>query len=170
MAYEHNPDLPKVTDVIPHRPPSLWLDGVIACNPGESATGFWTPNPKHYAGHFEDIQLLMAVKQVESAAQLGAYTLMLEDPGNILATFKGITGRGDDPFEFKAPVFPGDTLELEVSDFKKGKREFSGFARVAVGGEETASGIIMGTVMSMKVGMRALSGAREARISSRSSE
>ena len=165
MAFEHNPNLPAVTDVIPHRPPSLWLDGVIDCTPGESATGFWTPKPEDYAGHFEDEELLMAVKQVESAAQLGAYALMIENPGKILATFAGIR-----EFNFSAPVFPGNTMHLAVSDLKKDGREFSGVATAMVDEEETASGVIVGKLMPMRVGMRALAMVREARELSQASE
>ena len=105
MSYMHNPELPAVTDVIPHRPPHLWLDGVIECQPGVSATGFWTPGPEHFMGHFnEELEILPGVKQIEAGAQVGAYMMMSENPGETIPLFAGI-----DEVKFAAPVFPGAT-------------------------------------------------------------
>lgn len=117
MAFEHTPGLLPVRDVLPHRPPHLWLDGVTSCEPGVSAEGFWTPGPEHYTGHFEgDVQLLPGVKQIESAAQLGGYMVMSENPGATIPLFAHTEA------DFAAPVFPGDTLSLSARPLTEEER------------------------------------------------
>jgi 3-hydroxymyristoyl/3-hydroxydecanoyl-(acyl carrier protein) dehydratase len=119
MAHEHNPDLTSVEDVIPHRSPHKWLDGVTVCEPGVLAEGFWTPGPEHYAGHFEgDIQILPGVKQIESAAQLGAYMVMSANPGETIPLFSTLKD-----VAFSAPVFPGDTLDLSARPLNEEERD-----------------------------------------------
>jgi 3-hydroxyacyl-[acyl-carrier-protein] dehydratase len=156
MIYAHNESLLPVTDVIPHRPPHLWLDGVTECVPGESAAGFWTPGEEHFMGHFnEEMQLLQGVKQLESVGQLGAYAIMSEAPGETMPLFGGA-----EDVEFLAPVFPGDILSLTVEDFKRDKRKFTGFARVAVGEDVACEATITGLVLPKDFAIKMIARAR----------
>lgn len=147
----HNTDLPLPEAVIPHRPPHLWLDGVTEVEAGASASGFWTPGPEHYEGHFPDVPLLMAIKQVESLAQLGAYALMFNSE-TTFGLFKGIEATS-----FNRPVKPGETLDLEVSISDRiTKRDFKGQGTVRVGGVIACEATILGTILPERAARRLL--------------
>jgi len=46
--------LPAPTDLLPHRPPFLFVDEIVALEPGRSATGRWrlAGDEWFFAGHF----------------------------------------------------------------------------------------------------------------------
>lgn len=150
MPRQHNPELHLPVEAIPHRPPHLWLDGVLEANE-DSATGFWTPTPEHFFGHFPDIELLMGVKQVESIAQLGAYTIMSASDKPLLPMFKGI-----EKASFERPVRPGETLDLSISIVDRTKNEFKGEGVASISGEVACRATIIGVVMPERVAMRLL--------------
>lgn len=147
----HNTALPYVTKIIPHRPPHLWVDGVSEAEPGVSASGFWLPGRVHFDGHFEGMPLLPAVKQVESVAQLGAYAVMLGNPGT-LATFAEIKNAS-----FPAAVRPGDQLEVSVNITDKDRRNFTGKGEVRVGDTVTCLTTITGKLIPLRVAQRLFS-------------
>lgn len=151
MAYEHNPDLPKVTDVIPHRPPRLWLDGVTELQPDRHARGFWMPDNHSFEGHFENMPILQGVQQVESLAQLGAYAVMAGSDKPLMGLFKGI-----EETKFERPVRPGEILDLAVTIMDMDKRNFKGRGVAEVSGELACDTIIIGTLLPERVAMRFL--------------
>jgi 3-hydroxymyristoyl/3-hydroxydecanoyl-(acyl carrier protein) dehydratase len=144
MTFQHNSQLPKPMEVIPHRHPHLWLDGVTEATPMEEGRGFWTPGPEHYQGH---MGILMGAKQIETCAQLGAYVAMLDSPGSI-----GVFNSTE--FSFTGIVPEGSTLEIVVGDFEAGKRDFRGNAAVFVGENQTASGVIVGSIIPARLAKR----------------
>lgn len=147
----HNSALPLPAEVIPHRPPHLWLDGVIALVPGVSARGFWLPRQEHYDGHFEGLPLLPGVKEVESIAQLGAYALMAGSEQDVMGIFKGIESTA-----FEQPVKPGDTLELGIEIVDRGKRDFKGEGIAKVNGLVACRATITGILMPRRTALRLL--------------
>jgi 3-hydroxyacyl-[acyl-carrier-protein] dehydratase len=105
-------DLPAPTELLPHRPPFLFVDEILALVPGESARARWRvdPDAAFFAGHFPGNPILPGVIIVEALAQTGALAA-LADPESAgrLALFGGI-GQA----RFRRVVRPGEELHLET--------------------------------------------------------
>ncbi|MGH9118485.1 MAG: 3-hydroxyacyl-ACP dehydratase FabZ [Acidimicrobiales bacterium] len=125
--------MPNPADVIPHRPPFLFVDEVTAIEPGVSAAGRWhlTGDEAFFAGHFPGWPTLPGVLMVEAIAQLGAIAVLTDER---------FTGRlplfgGVDRARFRRQAGPGDTLDLEVTLGRLSARAGKGQGRASVGGE-----------------------------------
>jgi len=104
---------PAPIDVLPHRPPFLFIDRVTSLEVGVTAIGHWklTGDEWFFPGHFPGRPTLPGVLMCESIAQLGAYAL-LTDPQHQskLPLFGGLDGA-----RFRRQVGPGDELELQAT-------------------------------------------------------
>lgn len=80
-----------------------------------------TANEPFFQGHFPGYPIMPGVLIAEALAQTGAVLLLssLPDPSNKLILFAAI-----DRCKFRRPVFPGDSLRLEV-EFVARKRSVS---------------------------------------------
>ncbi len=125
--------LPRPIDILPHRPPFLFVDEVTSLEPGRSITGRWhlTGDEWFFAGHFPGRPTLPGVLQAEAIAQLGAIAV-LTDPrfAGKLPLFGGL-----DSARFRRQVLPGDTLELEMTVGRMSSRAGKGSGRALVRGE-----------------------------------
>lgn len=121
----------EIEQVLPHRDPMLLVDEVVSMEPKQRIVAL-----KHtrngdpcFAGHFPGAPVMPGVLIIEAMAQAGALLLFREVPDRAskLVFFAGIDGA-----RFRAPVFPGDTLrlELEVLSWRNTRCKMAGKAYV----------------------------------------
>jgi len=125
--------LPRPDDLIPHRPPFLFVDEMTSIVPGESATGVWrlTGDEWFFPGHFPGRPTLPGVLMCEAIAQVGAVAVLSDDRfTGKLPLFGGL-----DAARFRRQVVPGDELILEVELGRMSARAGKGSGRARVGDE-----------------------------------
>jgi 3-hydroxyacyl-[acyl-carrier-protein] dehydratase len=125
-------NLPRPEEVLPHRPPFLFVDEVTRLEPGTSAAGTWLLRGDEwfFGGHFPGRPTLPGVLMCESIAQVGAVAVLTDERfAGKLPLFGGLDGA-----RFRRQVVPGDTLWLEVELARMSARAGKGSGRALVGG------------------------------------
>jgi len=108
---------PAVTDLIPHRPPFLFVDEIVAFSPtGLVARRTWRPSEDFYQGHYPGAPITPGVLLCEAVFQTGALFLARTLGGGaggaaptgvpLLAKIGNV--------RFRNPVFPGETITITV--------------------------------------------------------
>lgn len=124
-------ELPRPDDVLPHRPPFLFVDRLLSLDPGRAARATWrlTGDEWFFSGHFPGRPTLPGVLMCEAIAQLGAIAVLtLDSNRHRLPLFGGL-----DAARFRRQVVPGDELTLEVELGRMSSRAGKGTGRASLG-------------------------------------
>lgn len=120
---------------LPHREPFIFVDQIVECDPGISATGTKTfdGNEAFFAGHFPGDPIVPGVILTEALAQVAGVAGASAAPGSrfLLSSVRSM--------KFLRAVRPGETIQLAAR--KTG--ELGGllmFEAVATVGDETVAG------------------------------
>lgn len=109
---------PLITELIPHRPPFLWIDRIISYEAGTIITEKTiAADLDIFQGHYPDHPILPGVILCEALFQTGALliAMMLRDENKTNGSSQGIpvlTRIGG--ARFKRPVGPGSTIRMQV--------------------------------------------------------
>ena len=128
---------PRPADVLPHRPPFLFVDEITELVPGERAKGLWrlVGDEWFFPGHFPGRPTLPGVLMCEAIAQVGALAVLSDERfAGKLPLFGGL-----DSARFRRQVGPGDELTLEVSLGRMSARAGKGSGRALLHGEVACS-------------------------------
>lgn len=105
-------DIVQIQELLPHRPPFLLIDRVVALEPGVSATAhkMVTINEWFFAGHYPAFPVMPGVLIVECGAQLAGVVVMTGIAADgWVPLFTGI-----EKAKFRRPVRPGDLLVVHA--------------------------------------------------------
>ncbi len=128
---------PAPIDLLPHRPPFLFVDELTELTPGERVRGLWrlTGDEWFFPGHFPERPVVPGVLQIEALAQTGACAVLAEEKfAGKIPYLAGVNGA-----KFRRPVEPGDTLEMEVTFGRLSARGGKGSGVATVNGQTTCT-------------------------------
>jgi len=108
-------DINEVMKYLPHRYPFLLVDRVLAMDAKKiTALKNVTINEPFFQGHFPGHPIMPGVLQLEAMAQVGGLLMMQNTtPGKQIAYFMSA-----EDVKWRKPVFPGDSLVIEVEMMK----------------------------------------------------
>jgi 3-hydroxyacyl-[acyl-carrier-protein] dehydratase len=137
-------DVEAILRLLPHRPPFLLVDRVVALVPGQRLVAWKsvTMNEPFFQGHFPGRPVMPGVLILEALAQAAALlaikSMTEEECREKITYLMGIDGA-----RFRKPVVPGDRLELlvEVEKRKGPVWKLKGVAQVD--GQAVAEGDLM---------------------------
>src|ERR1035438_5355526 len=137
----------EIENIIPHRPPFLWIDRVLELTPGIrcAAVKWIDPEESALAGHFPGRPILPGIFLIEAVAQTAGVML-----GAALGTVLG-TAAPPEPgatpllaavnrFKFLRPVLPGQELRIVTTRLTEAGKMACIEGKVTVDGVTVAVG------------------------------
>lgn len=124
---------PAPAEILPHRPPFLFVDSIEQLVVGQRAVGRWSLRGDEwfFSGHFPGRPTLPGVLMCEAIAQVGAYALLSDlSRSGKLPLFGGL-----DSARFRRQVVPGDELVISVELGRMSARAGKGGGTATVNGE-----------------------------------
>jgi len=110
--------MPEITELIPHRPPFLFVDEIVSHHAGGlTAKRTWRAEEDFYQGHYPGAPITPGVLLCEAVFQAAACYMALKaraagaKPGEGVPLIAKISD-----VRFRNPVYPGDTILLEVKE------------------------------------------------------
>jgi 3-hydroxyacyl-[acyl-carrier-protein] dehydratase len=137
-------EVEEIQRLIPHRPPFLLVDRVLAWEKDASITALKsvTMNEPFFVGHFPGHPVMPGVLILEALAQAAALLACLsmrpEERTDKVTYLMGIDGA-----RFRRPVVPGDRLELKVTVTKHKGSVWKQTGRALVDGQVVAEADFM---------------------------
>lgn len=110
-----------VTNYIPHRPPFLFVDQIVSeTDSGIVATRTWRPDEDFYRGHYPGMPITPGVLLCEAVFQTGALFLSRKQAANGNDAPEGVPLLAKiSDVRFRNPVFPGETIHIEVKEVER---------------------------------------------------
>lgn len=105
-----------VTQLIPHRPPFLFVDEIVAETPDSlTARRTWRADEDFYRGHYPGAPITPGVLLCEAVFQTGALFLARQAQAAGGKANEGVPLLAKiSDVRFRNPVYPGDTITIEV--------------------------------------------------------
>jgi len=126
-------DIKEIMATLPHRYPFLMVDRIIDLQDNLTCTGIKSIsiNEPFFQGHFPGHPVMPGVLQLEAMAQVASIIMMRHsDNAGKIGYFMSA-----DHVKFRKPVFPGDTLFIEIKLTSAKKRLGKALGRCLVNGE-----------------------------------
>ena len=136
-------DVEDIKARLPHRDPSLMLDGIVSCSPGKSivAVKHVDADEPHFAGHFPGHPIMPGVLIVEAMAQAGGVLIwesIEPEERNFILYLVGV-----EKARFKRPALPGDRILLTVEIVASRKNLWRFDAKAEIDGSVVATAEIL---------------------------
>lgn len=135
-------DVTQIMKLLPHRYPFLMVDKIVELDGDQRIVGIKnvTANEPYFMGHFPGRPVMPGVMMLEAMAQTAVILAHSSkegvEPGKIVFLV------GANEFKWKKMVVPGDTLRIEMQQFKKRRPLWIMKGEITVNGKTAASGIL----------------------------
>ena len=139
-----NMDINEIKSILPHRYPFLLVDKIVDIEE-KKITGIKnvTANEPFFEGHFPEHPVMPGVLIIEALAQTcGILALKREENKGKLAYFASINNA-----KFRKPVFPGDTITLEIEVTKHRTKIVQTHGKAKVSGEIVAEADLLFSII-----------------------
>lgn len=125
--------------LLPHRPPFVWVNRIVICEPGEYILAKLEIDPELplFKGHFPGYPVFPGVLTLEALAQAACCCIMADPERETTIGYLA----GMDEVKLKEPVLPGDIIDLEARILKSNKRFCKAEVKARKGDKLVAEGI-----------------------------